>query len=232
MVAAASTANGSSSTDPNWLTELPNIIDYAEQRIYRELDLLATRVTDTSGSLTANNRVFSLPTSVGTYVVLEYLNVLSPSSATFSTGTRNQLVPVSRAYLDAAWPVNSISVNTIPQCYAMRDNASVVLGPWPDQNYPVECIGTQRPTPLSAANQSTYLSTVLPDLFFAASMIKASVYMRDLSPDADNPMLAVSWEGIYGKLMMSADNEEARKMYRSAGWTAQMSRPATTPPRV
>ena len=30
----------SSYTDPFWNNELPNIIDYAEQRIYREADLL------------------------------------------------------------------------------------------------------------------------------------------------------------------------------------------------
>ena len=43
-------------TDTNYLAVIPNVIDDAEQRIYRELDLLATIVRDSSGTLTANSR--------------------------------------------------------------------------------------------------------------------------------------------------------------------------------
>lgn len=223
-VAAASTSNGSSSTDPIWLAASQPCIDYSEQRLYRELDLLATRVTDASGTLTAMNRLFPLPTAIGTFLKVEGINVITPAGAFAATGARNPLVPNSRAYLDAVWPANS-TANALPQVYAMYDNANVVLGPAPDQAYTVEIFGTQRPTPLSSANQMTFLGTVLPDLFFAGTMIKAALFMRD---DALQKM----WEAEYMMLFKSADIEESGKMYRSQGWTAQQPRAVTTPPRT
>ena len=45
-------------TDTNYLAALPNVIDDAEQRIYRELDLLSTIIRDSTGTLTANSRSF------------------------------------------------------------------------------------------------------------------------------------------------------------------------------
>lgn len=230
-VAAASTGLGSSATDPIWSNEVPNVIDYGEQRMYRDLDLLVERVTDTSAVATAFNRLFDLPTSIGTFVVLEYLSVITPSTAAIATGARTPLIPVSRAYLDFAFPANS-SYSGTPQVYAMRDNASVLLGPSPNLSFPMECIGTQRPAPLSASNQTTFLSTQLPDVFFACCMIKASAFMRDFGQESDAPAMSTSWEAQYQLLLKSADMEEARKMYRSAGWTAQQQRAASAPPRT
>ena len=50
--------------DPGFMTALPNIIDDAEQRIYRELNLLSTSVRDSSANLTANSRNFVLPQTI------------------------------------------------------------------------------------------------------------------------------------------------------------------------
>lgn len=230
-VAAFSTGNGSSATDPIWAQEIPNLIDYAEQRIFRDLDLLATRVTDQSAVLTPNGRVFTLPTTIGTFIVPEYFNVILPASANFVTGVRVPLVPVSRAYMDFAWPSASSGTGP-PQVYAPRDNASIFLGPTPDQAYPIEVTGTQRPIPLSASNSSTFLTTQLPDLWFCATMVKASAFMRDFGQQADNPAMSVSWEGQYQGLLKSADTEEAKKFLRSAGWTAQGVRAVSAPQRV
>jgi len=68
-------------TDPGYLTALPNIIDDAEQRLYRELDLLSTMVTAT-GLLTSGSRKFTLPTTSGTFVVVEEFNVITPAGIT------------------------------------------------------------------------------------------------------------------------------------------------------
>ena len=45
-------------------TMLPDMIDYAEQRLYRELNLIYTRSTVT-GTLSANSRSFTLPNATG-----------------------------------------------------------------------------------------------------------------------------------------------------------------------
>ena len=87
-------------TDAAFVLALPNIIDDAEQRLYRELDLLSTRVTAT-GALTANDRRFSLPTSNGTFVVTEQFNAITPYTTTDpDLGTRNPLTPCSKEVLD------------------------------------------------------------------------------------------------------------------------------------
>ena len=75
--------------DPNFQIVLPNIIQDSENRIYRELDLLATIVRDSGGSLTPNNRNFTFPQHM---VVCESLNVFTPSG---TQTNRNILVPVT-----------------------------------------------------------------------------------------------------------------------------------------
>jgi hypothetical protein len=120
----------------------------------------------------------------------------------------------------------------LPQVYAMQDASTILVGPAPNSSYTVEVIGPQVPMPLSAANQTTFLTTQLPDLFFAATMIGAAQYMRDWGAESGDPSMGQSWEITYKQLFASAQEVEARRMYRSAGWTAQQAVPQSTPPRV
>src|ERR1700675_1217323 len=128
-------------SDPNFVTFLPGCIDYAEQRMYRELDLQVSRVVDASASLSSGVRNFTLPTAVGIYTVVEQINVITPSTATSSNGTRNPLTPVTKEYLDFAWP-NATTFNAAPVYFAPINNTTYVLGPSPDLPYNVEVIGT------------------------------------------------------------------------------------------
>jgi hypothetical protein len=109
----------------------------------------------------------------------------------------------------------------------MLDQFTIILGPWPDANYQVEVIGTIRPTPLSATNTTTFLTTYLPDLFLAASMIFASGYQRDFGSQADNPQQSASWEMQYEKLFASANAEELRKKFSGLGWTSYSNMPSS-----
>lgn len=219
------------STDTNFQTMLPGMIDYAEQRMYRELDLLATRVTDSSNSLSSGNRNFSLPTTVGTFLVVENVNIITPSSATTTTGTRVPVTFTSRDFIDNIYPSGQSATGT-PLYGAMVSNTAMIFGPSPDAAYPVEVIGTQRPSALSSANSSTILTQMLPDIFVAASMIFGSGYMRDFGSQADNPQQSVSWDSQYKMLMQSANIEEIRKKYQSVAWTNQIPSPTATPDRV
>ena len=82
---------------------LPSAIDYAEQRIYRELDLLSTVVTNSTSSTTAGSRNFTLPSSSGKFVTVQTVNIITPAATSPDSGTRRQLTPVDRRYLDAVW---------------------------------------------------------------------------------------------------------------------------------
>ena len=215
------------STDANFQTELPIIIDISEQECYRELQLLDTIVRDTSGTLTANSRNFTFPQH---FVVSESLNVFTPVG---TTTNRLQVIPTSREFIDAVYG-NEAAVTTpsIPQYYAMITDQTIIVGPPPDAAYTVEVIGTVRPTPLSASNPTTYLTQYLPDLFFAASMVVGSGYLQDFGSSSDNPQLAVSWKATFDALLASASKEEEQKRYAMGNWSAKPPTPLATPPRT
>jgi|ERR1035437_216121 hypothetical protein len=215
-------------TDPNYIIVLPNIIDDAEQRIYRELDLLNTIVRDSSGVLTANSRNFTFPQHI---IVSESLNVYTPVGATTN---RNQLVPVSREFLDAMWGNDAAPTPapSVPNYYAMITDQTIIVGPPPDAAYTMEVIGTIRPAPLSVSNQTTYLTNYLPDLFMTAALVFGYGYMKDFGAISDDPQAPASWNAHYNSLMQSANIEENRKKYASQAWTPKQPAPLATPPRV
>lgn len=219
-------------TDPNFVIVLPNIIDYAEQRLYRELDLLSTVTTDSTGFLTANTRNFALPTSIGRFVVVNNINVITPTGYTVVNGTRNPLTPTTRDYIDFTWPSNiASSSSSVPTYFAMQDDQNVIVGEAPGVAYNVEVKGTIRPAPISSTNTTTYLSLYLPDLFLTASMIEASGYMRNFGAQSDDPRMSVSWSSEYDKLFASANTEQQRSRFAAGGWTSMSPSPLATPPR-
>lgn len=220
-----------SPSDANFLVDLPNIIDDAELRIYRELDLLDTSVRDFSASITAGNRNFTLPTASGTPVVTDELNVITPAGTlTPDSGTRNALVPSSDEMLNMLWP--SVSGSTVPQYFAMVNQGLVIVGPWPDATYQVEWVGTIRPPPLSSTNTTTLLSQYFPDMLLAASMVRAAGYMKNYGAAVDDPKAAITWEGHYQALKQAADVEEMRKNFEAPGWSSKSPTPIATPPRT
>lgn len=187
---------------------LPTIIDQAEQQLYRELDLLATIVRDTSGTTTIGTRNFTLPVVSGRFVVLQSLNIISNDQ-------RYPLVPVSREVMDAIWP-SDVGIGALPEKFAPVTDQLVLLGPAPASVLTVECVGAIRPTPLSASNTTTFLSQYLPDLFLAAAMVNASGYMRQYGAQVDDPKLALSWQARYDALLPSAQSEEIKRKYASS----------------
>jgi hypothetical protein len=205
--------------DTSFVSNLPTVINYSEERCYRELNLLATIVRDSSSNATANSRDFTLPSSLGRFVVVNGINFVTPVGSTTSDGTRNGLLQTSRDYIDFTWPSNTAAASTtVPELFAMITDQTVIFGPPPGDTFNVEVVGTIRPTPLSADNTTTYLSLYLPDLFLAASMIFMAGYMRNFGSQADDPKMAQSWENQYQILFKSANTEETRKRYAMGKW--------------
>jgi hypothetical protein len=216
-------------TNPEYIAIEPSIIDYAEQRIYRELDLLSTIVRDSSATLSANSRNFTLPSGQGRFVTTQGFNVYTPVS---TTTTRNQLIPTTRDYLDATWPSEAASTTpSVPVNFAMITDQTIIVGPPPDAAYTIEVIGTIRPAPLSATNTVTFLSQYLPDLFFAASMVFGSGYQKNFGAQSDDPRMSASWESQYQLLKESAMVEELRKKWQSTAWSSMSPTPLANPPR-
>lgn len=205
--------------DTNFLANLPAAIEYAENRIYRELNLLNTVTRDSSATVTASSREFTLPTSIGRFVTVNGINIVTPVGNGVSTGTRNALQQVSRDTVDVLWPSNTAaSATTVPTQFAMVTDQTVIFGPPPGAAFTAEVVGTIRPTALSASNTTTFLSQYLPDLFVAASMIQFEGFKENYGAQADNPAAAISWDSQYKELFDSADKEEVRKRYGMGKW--------------
>jgi len=198
--------------DSGFQTMIPNMLDDAELRLQRDLDLLDNTIVDSTGTLIPGTRMFTLPTDAGTYIAVEQLNVITPvGTSSADSGTRNPLVKCSVDLLDALWP--SSNGSTIPQYFAPITSQQMIVGPFPDQSYNVEVVGSQRFTPLYVSQTTSVLSVYFPDLLVAASMVFASAYQRNFGAGSDDPKAAMSWEAHYQSLLSSAQTEEARKKF-------------------
>jgi len=216
-----STVANLSALDPTtdeFVQIMPQVISYAEDRIYRELDLLNTVYVNETTNLTPGNRAYTLPPAAyGAFLTVQGINII------YNTDQRQVLQPVALTFLNNVWgsPTNL----ALPEYFSMVTQDQIVVGPWPDQAYLVEVIGTYQPQPMSATNPTTILTVYLPDLLVAAGMIFMSGYMRDFGSQADNPQQAQSWESQYQNLMKSAMMLELRKKWAGPGWGALSSIP-------
>jgi len=214
----------------NFAAILPNVIDLAEQRLYRELNLLGAVTTDSSASATANTRLFTLPVPAsGRFVVVNQVNIVTPVGSTVANGSLVPLVPMSVDFIQMTWPSQTApSATTVPEYFAMVTDQTLYFGPAPGAAFNVQVVGETRPTPLSATNPTTYLSLYLPDLFVAASMAALGMYGNQ---GGVNNGQAAAWEQAYQALKASADMEENRKRFAGASWTSQGVSPIALPQR-
>lgn len=215
-------------TDPSFQAILPEAIDYAELRMQRDLDFLATVNSSASFSLTSLTR--SIVFTQGQFVTIQDVNVItSVGTSDPNNGTRNPCLPVSKEYLDFTWP--SAGGATIPTFFAMLNANTIYFGPWPDQNYTVELVGTVRFTPLSSGNQTNYLGTYFSDIYVQAAMIYISQFQRQFGATANDPQMPGAYEMQYQGLLRSAGVEEARRKFSSVAWTSMSPSPVATPSR-
>lgn len=214
--------------DPNFVSNIPSMIEYAELRILRDLDLLVVSGSIEGYFLTVGSRQITIP--MGTMVVSEQINVITPYPVSDpELGVRNPMTPTTKEYLDMVY--GDSSVTGLPEYYVPFNDNLFLVGPFPDANYYVEIIGTVRPQSLSVSNPTTFISQYLPDLFTMASMIYVSGYQRNFGRQSDDPQMAQSYEQQYKILLEGAVKEEVRKKYESVGWSSMDPSPLATPTR-
>jgi hypothetical protein len=211
-------------TNPQFIAIINTLVDQAEQRCYRDLDLLNATSTQTL-PLTAGSSKLDFSTLSPNLLILEDVNIVLPATVTNpELGERAPVYPVSKEWLRMTYGVSG--TKGVPVWYAMNDDRTILLGPFPDQGYTVELIGKYRPTPLYSAppgdgTQTTVLTSMLPDLFLAAAMCAGSAYQHNWGAQSDDPRQAMSWETNYQTLLGSAKGEEMRK--KTHGWMSMTS---------
>lgn len=234
-------------TDGAFQTILPQMITYAENRMYRDIDFMftSTSLHGLSFVLTPGNRNLSFNINLasnsnaqeGTFVVSEQINLLTDAAGNAASTTnpdacvRVPLLPTTKEFLDAVYG-SSLTANLAQPKYFVPFNETLFfVGPVPDQAYPVEVVGTYRPNSLSATNTTTFISQYLPDVFIMASMIYISAYQRNFGRANDDPQMAITYESQYQALLKSAIVEEARKKFDASGWSSQSPATVASPSR-
>lgn len=224
-------------TDPAFQVVLPQMITYAENRMYRDLDFLFTSGSTTAYSLSVGSRVLSVPADTfpyGTLVVPEQINVITPAGTSNpDNGTRVPLLPTTKEFLDQVYGASAYQ--GVPKYWVPFDDYTFLVGPYPDASYTVELVGTYRPASLgdgtNGTTTTTFISLNLPDLFIMASMVYVSAYQRNFGRQNDDPQMAQSYESQYQMLLKGAAVEEARKKFEAAGWSSQSPSTFATPTR-
>lgn len=212
---------------------LPQMLNYAELRIQRDLDLLPALTTITTYSTTTgSNQLLVDPNVLVTIKTMGYI------SGTVTT----PILPTSTELIQAVYP--DTSVQGPPVYFAMvggdqntggQTSNIVQFGPTPDQAYVLSIRGMQRLPTLYVASgagvNTTFISEYYPDMLIAASMVYISAYQRNFGASSDNPQMAMSWEGIYQGLLQGSTVEEARKKFQASAWTSNSPPAVATPNR-
>jgi hypothetical protein len=217
------------------------MLNYAELRIQRDMNLLSSVTTNTY-TLTAGTSVFNLP--VDDFVTVQTLEVLQTNGAQVVNAT--PLLPTSAEFIQNCY--SGLVVAQQPQYFAMiGDNfgddedsfTNILLGPTPNYPYSIRVKGTSRSpslfsfsdTQVDATTMYTYISSYFPDLLVIASMIYVSMYQRNFSSTSDSPDMGATYEKQYQALRLGAIGEEDRRKQMGSAWSAYATPASATPTR-
>lgn len=219
---------------------VPMILNYAELRIQRDLDLLAGQTSNTY-TLTQGVNVFPLP--INDFFTVETIEILQVNGSQVVDAT--PLLPVSKEFIQNCY--GGLSSAGTPQYYAMYGdtfgngaftNNNILLGPPPNFSYPIRITGlTKVPSLMTYAvigvadTQFTYISAYLPDMLVMASMIYISAWQRQFSSTSDDPQMAQTYEKQYQALRLGALSDENARNLEGSAWTSYTTPTAATPTR-
>ena len=221
LAALAALLEYNDTNDPNFDIIQQAIINDGEQRIYTDMDFLATRKTNSSLTFTPNSRTLDVTPltllSTGPLMYVTGVNAITPVGSTPQNGSRNRVRMINADVLDLIWPAEQTIVGTqVPAYGAAQDDKTIIVAPTPSAAYVAEIRGVFRPAPLSGSNPNTYISSNYPALMIAACMTFAAGYQKDYGAASDDPKQAVSWESHYQTLLKSALEEERRRKGENA----------------
>lgn len=234
-------------TTDDFETLFPQGTSYAENRIYRDMVMLATRQSNATLVSATGSRSFDLNNLVnadgGPIIVPEGFGLISPAGQ--SDPALGTVIPFKQAgldWIDQIWPQQSVTMDPtlaqwIGRYWAMYDDHTIVVSPTPDApagaHYTAVVTGLFQPTPISSGNPTTYLSTYYPELLETAIMIFMVGWLqRNFSSTADDPAQAQSFETQYKNLLPGCIEEEQRRRGQGAAWTNSAPAPIAQPERA
>lgn len=226
--------------DATLQTILPQMLNYAELRIARDLDMLSSQ-TSNFYTLTAGVNVFSLP--VNDFLTVQTLEIVELSNG--NVVNSHPLIPVSKEFIQNCY--GGLFTANRPKYFALYgDNfgdeqdsfTNILFGPAPNFGYSLRVTGTalapslyQSATAGPADTAYTYISQWYPDMLMMASMIYISAFQRNFSATSDSADMGQTYEKQYQALRLGAVPLENRRKQQGSGWSAYSTPIAATPTR-
>jgi len=154
-------------SETSFVTNLPNFIKAAEEKIFKSVDLDYFRKNVTS-AFTSSDQFLSVPSD---YLASFSLQITSSGSESFLL---QKDVNFIREYTPAS------TTTGLPKYYARFDEDNFIVGPTPNSNYTLQLNYYYRPASLTAGADSgtTWVSTNAPFALLYGSLIEAYYYMK------------------------------------------------------
>tara|TARA_Y100001938_G_scaffold145137_1_gene221171 strand:+ start:608 stop:1249 length:642 start_codon:yes stop_codon:yes gene_type:complete len=188
-------------TESTFVTDLPQIIQQAENRILRTVRLPVFR-KNVGGTMTSGNEYLATPT-----------DFLSTYSLSFTSSSKQTFLLFKDVnFIREAYP-NSATTSA-PKHYALFDDSSFIIGPTPDSNYTVELHYFYSPDSITAGADSgtTWLSTNAKNTLLYGSILEGYTYMKG-EPDL-MALYEKRYEQALARLKELGEAENTRDAYR------------------
>ena len=153
--------------ETTFANNLDNFIKTTEEDILKNVELNFYR-KNVTGTATSGNAYLGVPS-----------DFLAPFSlAVISSSVYYYLLLKHPSFIRDYTP--NASTTGQPKYYGEFDNDTFILAPTPDDNYSFELHYFYRPTSLTAgaSDGTTYLSTNMPNVMLAGSLLQAAIFMK------------------------------------------------------
>ena len=153
--------------ETTFANNLDNFIKATEEDILKNVELNFYR-KNVTGTATSGNAYLGVPS-----------DFLAPFSlAVISSSVYYYLLLKHPSFIRDYTP--NASTTGQPKYYGEFDNDTFILAPTPDDNYSFELHYFYRPTSLTAgaSDGTTYLSTNMPNVMLAGSLLQAAIFMK------------------------------------------------------
>ena len=173
-------------TSSDFADQIPVFVKQAEQRIYNSVQFPSLR-KNVKGVVSTNNKYLSCPDDfLSVYSIAVVTDV---TGGNLDTGTYEYLLNKDVNFIRQAYPTPQDT--GIPRYYALfgptvngstiTTELSFILGPTPDDNYPVELHYYYYPESIVTANTS-WLGDNFDSVLFYGALVEAATYMKQ-EPD-------------------------------------------------
>jgi hypothetical protein len=154
------------STETSFVANIPNFVQLAEERIYNSVQIPAIR-KNVTGTMTNTFPYFQLPS--------DWLSTFSLAVIDPITGEYEYLLNKDVNYIRAAYPPPNSTGK--PKYYAIWDDATMILGPTPDQAYTAELHYYYYPASIVNVN-TTWLGDNFETVLLYGSLREAYTYLK------------------------------------------------------